>query len=81
VYRGGSDLLGATVVAGRAGEMIIEYQLVIQKKISLRKLVGVIHAYPTYSDVAKKAMSNLLISELLNSTLGRLIKKVIKVLP
>jgi pyruvate/2-oxoglutarate dehydrogenase complex dihydrolipoamide dehydrogenase (E3) component len=81
VYRGSGDLLGATVVAARAGEMIIEYQLVIQKKISLRKLAGVIHAYPTYSDVAKKALSNLMIGELLHSRVGWLIKQVVKVLP
>lgn len=81
VYRGRDDLLGATVVADRAGEMIIEYELVIQKKISLRDLVGVIHPYPTYSDVAKKAMSKLLINELLTSTLGQAFKRMVKLLP
>jgi len=81
VYRGSGDLLGATVVADRAGEMIIEYELVIKKKISLRTLVGVMHPYPTYSDVAHKAMSKLLVSELFGSTLGKLLKKVVNLLP
>ncbi len=81
VYRGSGDLLGATVVADRAGEMIIEYELVIKKKISLRDLVGIIHPYPTYSDVAKKAMANLLIHELLTSRVGQVVKKVVKLLP
>ena len=81
VYRGRGDLLGATVVAERAGEMIIEFELVIKRKISLRSLVGVIHPYPTYSDVAQKAMSKLLVKELLGSTLGQLFKKVVKLLP
>lgn len=81
VYRGRDDLLGATVVADRAGEMIIEYELVIKKKISLRSLVGVMHPYPTYSDVAHKAMSRLLVRELLGSWLGKLFKKVVNLLP
>ena len=81
VYRGRDDLLGATVVADRAGEMIIEYELVIKKKISLRSLVGVMHPYPTYSDVAHKAMSKLLVRELLEGTLGKLFKKVVNLLP
>lgn len=81
VYRGRDDLLGATVVADRAGEMIIEYELVIKKKISLRSLVGVMHPYPTYSDVAHKAMSKLLVRELLEGTLGKLFKRVVNLLP
>lgn len=81
VYRGSSELLGATIVAARAGEMIIEYELVIKKKISLRSLVGVMHPYPTYSDIAQKALSKLLVKELLDSRAGRLFKKVVKFLP
>lgn len=81
VYRGQNDLLGATVVADRAGEMIIEYELIIRKKISLRDLSGVMHPYPTYSDVAKKAMSQLMIKELLGSTLGKVFRKVVQLLP
>ncbi len=81
VYRGTGDLLGATVVADRAGEMIIEYELAIKKKISLRTLVGVMHPYPTYSDVAHKAISKLLVRELLGSSIGKLFKKVVAYLP
>lgn len=81
VYKGSSELLGATVVAERAGEMITEYTLVIAKKLSARSLISVIHPYPTYSDIAKKALSNLLVHELLNGTSGRLLKAVVKRLP
>ncbi|MBN8590686.1 MAG: FAD-dependent oxidoreductase [Anaerolineae bacterium] len=81
VYRGGGELLGATVVAERAGEMIIEYALVIAKKLSARSLVSTIHPYPTYSDIAKKALSNLLVRELLNGRSGHFLKAVVKRLP
>lgn len=80
VYRGTSDLLGVTVVGDRAGEMLLEYQLVVEKKISARELVGVIHAYPTYSDVAKKALSKLLIHELMSGSTGQIAKKIAQVL-
>ncbi len=81
VYRGSGELLGATVVAERAGEMIIEYALVIEKKISARALIGVIHPYPTYSDVAKNALSKMLVEELLGSVAGRVFKRLVKILP
>lgn len=81
VYRGRSDLLGATVVAARAGEMIIEYELIIKKKISLRSIVGVMHPYPTYSDLVQKSLSKLLVKELLASKIGQLAKKAVSYLP
>lgn len=81
VYRGSADLLGVTIVGDRAGEMLLEYQLVVEGRISARELVGVIHAYPTYSDVAKKALSKLMIHELMSGSVGNLAKKVVKILP
>lgn len=81
VYRGSGDLLGATVVCDRAGEMIMEYELVIRKKLSLRAVTGLMHPYPTYMDVAKKALSQLSLHELLTSRTGRILKQVLKRLP
>lgn len=81
VYKGRSDLLGVTIVGDRAGEMLLEYQLVIEGKISARSMVEVIHAYPTYSDVAKKALSKLMIQELMSGTTGTIAKNVAKILP
>jgi len=81
VYRGGSELLGATVVAGRAGEMITEYTLVIKKKISLSGLNSIIHPYPTYSDIAKKAISNLLLREFKAGRTWSVLRWLVKRLP
>ncbi len=81
VYKGAGELLGATVVADRAGEMILEFQLVVKKKIRLSDLVSIIHAYPTYSDVAIKALSKALVNELLNGSSGQLLKRLVKILP
>lgn len=81
VYRGSGDLLGATVVADRAGEMIFEFELAVKKKVSLRQLAQVLHAYPTYSDVSRRAISKLVVNELMNSPSGQLIKKITRLLP
>lgn len=81
VYRGTGNILGVTIVGDRAGEMLLEYQLLIENKVSPRELISVIHAYPTYSDVARKALSKLMIQELMSSSVGKLAQKAVKILP
>lgn len=49
------QILGATIVARHAGEMINEITLAMVAGIGLRTLASVIHAYPTQADAVKKA--------------------------
>ncbi|TYQ30252.1 mercuric reductase [Pseudanabaena sp. UWO310] len=53
--RGSDRILGATIVARHAGEMISEITLAIVAKKGLNQLSSVIHAYPTQADAIKKA--------------------------
>ncbi|QZZ21539.1 mercuric reductase [Leptothermofonsia sichuanensis E412] len=53
--RGSDQILGATIVARHAGEMISEITLAIATKQGLSALSGVIHPYPTQSEAIKKA--------------------------
>ncbi len=55
VKEGTDRILGATIVARHAGEMINEITLAMVAGIGLRTLTRVIHAYPTQSDAIKKA--------------------------
>lgn len=56
VHRAGSDqILGATLVARHAGDMISELTLAITTGQGLNALSGVIHPYPTQAEVIKKA--------------------------
>jgi pyruvate/2-oxoglutarate dehydrogenase complex dihydrolipoamide dehydrogenase (E3) component len=48
-------ILGATLVAEHAGDMIGELCLAITHKIGLGKIASVIHPYPTQGEVVKKA--------------------------
>jgi pyruvate/2-oxoglutarate dehydrogenase complex dihydrolipoamide dehydrogenase (E3) component len=53
--KGSDEILGATIVAHHAGEMISEVTLAIVNKIGLSKLSSVIHPYPTQAEAIKKA--------------------------
>ena len=48
-------ILGATIVARHAGEMISEITLAIVAGVGLRTLARVIHAYPTQAGAIRKA--------------------------
>lgn len=43
-------ILGVTIVAPRAGEMLAEMVLAMRHAIGLKRLFGTIHAYPTYTE-------------------------------
>jgi pyruvate/2-oxoglutarate dehydrogenase complex dihydrolipoamide dehydrogenase (E3) component len=56
VHKKGSDeILGATIVARHAGEMISEVTTAIVGKLGLNTLSSVIHPYPTQAEGIKKA--------------------------
>ena len=55
VREGTDKILGATVVARHAGEMINEISLAIVSGMGLRSLARVIHAYPTQANAIKQA--------------------------
>ncbi len=52
--KGSDQILGATLVAAHAGDMIGELCLAVTHKIGLGKIVSVIHPYPTQGEVIKK---------------------------
>lgn len=55
VKRGSDTILGGTLVAKHAGEMIGELAVAMQHGIGLGKLGATIHAYPTQSEVFRRA--------------------------
>lgn len=54
VKQGTDHILGATIVASEAGEMINEITLAMVAGLGLKTLSTVIHSYPTQSEVIKK---------------------------
>ncbi len=55
VKKGTDQILGATIVARHAGEMINEITLAMVSKIGLGTLSSVIHSYPTQAEAIRKA--------------------------
>jgi pyruvate/2-oxoglutarate dehydrogenase complex dihydrolipoamide dehydrogenase (E3) component len=53
--RGSDKILGATIVARHAGEMISEVTTAMVADMGLSKLAGVIHPYPTQAEAIKKS--------------------------
>ena len=55
VRRGTDEILGATVVAAHAGEMINELSVIMSAGIGMRRLSGILHTYPAQSDAIRLA--------------------------
>lgn len=54
VKKGADEILGATIVARHAGEMISEITLAMVGKIGLKTIANVIHPYPTQAEAIKQ---------------------------
>jgi pyruvate/2-oxoglutarate dehydrogenase complex dihydrolipoamide dehydrogenase (E3) component len=54
VKKGTDQLLGATIVAAHAGDMISEFTVLMKAGLGLKTITGTIHPYPTQAEVVKK---------------------------
>ncbi len=54
-FKWSGKILGATIVASRAGDMMSEICLAMKHRIPVYKLSGLIHAYPTFTMGIRKA--------------------------
>ena len=54
VKKGTDQILGATIVAAHAGEMIGEFSVLMKAGLGLKTITGTIHPYPTQAEVVKK---------------------------
>lgn len=80
VYRGSGKVLGVTIVAERAGEMITEFVMLMKHKMRLTDIIAAIHPYPTYTDTIRVAVGYLVVQELFQGLTGRLINVASRVL-
>jgi pyruvate/2-oxoglutarate dehydrogenase complex dihydrolipoamide dehydrogenase (E3) component len=53
--KGSDKILGATIVAPHAGDLLHEFVLAMNAKIGLGTIASTIHAYPTFAELARKA--------------------------
>ncbi len=55
VRDGTDEIIGATIVASRASEMINEIAVIMNAKVGMRQLAGMLHTYPSQSDAIRLA--------------------------
>ena len=52
--KGRDRILGVTLVAERAGDVLHEFVLAMKAGVGLKQISATIHAYPTYAEIARK---------------------------
>lgn len=80
VYRGSGRVVGAHIVAARAGEMIQEAIGAIEGRKTLGQVAAALHVYPTYSVGLQQAASYALEESLFSGLRGRLLRAGLRLL-
>jgi pyruvate/2-oxoglutarate dehydrogenase complex dihydrolipoamide dehydrogenase (E3) component len=70
------EILGVSIVAPNAGEMIHEWVLAIDQGIKVGSVASSIHVYPTYSISHQQLAGAIKINEYLKSTTGKILNEV-----
>ena len=55
---GKDKILGVTIVSEHAGDLLAEFVIAMKQDLGLNKILGTIHAYPTWAEGAKYAAGN-----------------------
>ncbi|HXG68444.1 MAG TPA: mercuric reductase [Blastocatellia bacterium] len=76
VHKKDGAVLGATIVAERAGEIIQEWELAMARDIKMADLAGSIHVYPTYAIANQQLASAYSVESFLSGTAGKLLKRL-----
>jgi pyruvate/2-oxoglutarate dehydrogenase complex dihydrolipoamide dehydrogenase (E3) component len=76
VHKEDGTLLGAMVVAERAGEMIHEWIVALEHGMKVGDLAGIIHVYPTYSTASMQVAADLRVNKLLKGISGQIIRRL-----
>lgn len=74
-------ILGATIVAPRAGEMIGMWGLAIQKRLKIGAIAASLAPYPTMSEISKRAAGSFYTPTLFGPRTRRLVGLVQRLLP
>ena len=80
VGRKNGKILGATIVARRAGEAITEFVIAIKNDLRPRNLAESIHAYPTYSTAVQQLAAEVSVDNLLSGIKGKIIRGISKLI-
>ena len=74
IQKGSDTILGATIVAAHAGEMIGEFSVLMKAGVGAKAIAGTIHPYPTQAEVNKKVVNLWRKAHFTQATRKRLMK-------
>ncbi|MDQ2810221.1 MAG: FAD-dependent oxidoreductase, partial [Chloroflexota bacterium] len=74
IHKPDGTLLGATIVAARAGETITELVVALQRGLKVGDLAGALHAYPTYSTAVQLLAADVAVDQALRGLAGKLLQ-------
>jgi pyruvate/2-oxoglutarate dehydrogenase complex dihydrolipoamide dehydrogenase (E3) component len=69
-------IVGASIVAERAGETITEISVAMRNRLRLRDLAATIHPYPTYSSGIQHLVTAMAVEMSFSGTSGRMLREV-----
>ena len=67
-------VLGASVAAARAGEMILPWALMIRSRLKIGAMASVIAPYPTFSEASKRAAGDWFSAALFGARARRIVR-------
>jgi pyruvate/2-oxoglutarate dehydrogenase complex dihydrolipoamide dehydrogenase (E3) component len=70
-------IVGATIVASRAGEMSGEMSLAVARQLTIGQIATAIHAYPTYATAIQQMASELATANWVSSSQGRIVTRLV----
>jgi len=76
IHKANGTILGVTVAAPRAGEMIQEWSLAIDQGLNIEALANSIHVYPTYATASMQAAADIRVEQILSGTMGRVMRRM-----
>ena len=78
MHKPGGKILGATIVADRAGESITEFVIAIEHGLKLDDLAETIHVYPSYSVDVMRLAADATMNKLVNGVSGNVVRRLAK---
>jgi pyruvate/2-oxoglutarate dehydrogenase complex dihydrolipoamide dehydrogenase (E3) component len=73
----GGTILGATIVAARAGELSGEISLAVAQRLTVGDVSTAVHAYPTYATALQQMASDMALARWTSSATGRLVHRLL----
>ncbi|KAA3656748.1 MAG: pyridine nucleotide-disulfide oxidoreductase [Chloroflexi bacterium] len=77
VHEENGRILGATIVAPRAGEMINEFAIAMQHNLKIRDLAEAMHVYPSYGMGIQRLAAKQATDSFLESSIGKMLKRFV----